>query len=211
MVKINIDPKLPLRNLDARNEKIGTGAVVLSRRRSSDNERGKGSCCQWKAQGWCSRGDQCSLRHESHDREKPTPKAAPPSEPPTPRGRSASGKFNRQPCKYFLKGTCTSQKRRESDKNAVVIEKIVPQLGCVSQDSDARWFLKEQNSPGETRCKKSWDRFEEYDSHSLRCVKQVSEKIKAHRLEKYKSKNLHQRSPYAMKFEDRSHEETDRQ
>ena len=45
---------------------------------------------------------------------KPTPKAA----PPTPRGRSASrkrslrgrsqcGKSNRQPCKNFLKGTCT--------------------------------------------------------------------------------------------------------
>ena len=45
-------------------------------------------------------------------------KAAPSSEPPTPRGRSASrkrtlrgrsqfGKTNRQPCKYFLEGTCT--------------------------------------------------------------------------------------------------------
>ena len=62
--------------------------------------------------------DQCNFWHDNHDREKPTPKAAPPSEPPTPRGRSASrkwsprgrsqsGKSNRQPCKYFLKGTCT--------------------------------------------------------------------------------------------------------
>ena len=47
---------------------------------------------QRKAKGQCSRGDQCSFRHESHDREKPTQKAAPSSEPPTPRGRSASRK-----------------------------------------------------------------------------------------------------------------------
>ena len=38
-----------------------------------------------KAKGQCSRGDQCSFRHEIHDRAKPTPKAAPSSEPPTPR------------------------------------------------------------------------------------------------------------------------------
>ena len=110
--------KLRLRNFDARNENIETGAVVTSLRGYSGIERGKGICYQWKAKGQCSKGDQCSFRHESHDREKPTPKAAPPSEPPTPTGgsasrkgilrcRSPSGKFNRQPCTNFLKGTCT--------------------------------------------------------------------------------------------------------
>ena len=75
-----------------------------------------------------------------------------------------------------------------------------------------RWFLKEANSPGEAQCKKSWDRFEEDDSLSLRYVKQVSGKRKNHRLEKYKSKILiSEVRPYAMKFEDRSHEETERQ
>ena len=73
-VKRNIDQKLQLRNFHARNEKIETG-----RRRLRDTERGKGICYQWKAKGQCSRGDQCSLQHESHDRAKPTPKAAPPS------------------------------------------------------------------------------------------------------------------------------------
>ena len=34
---------------------------------------------------------------------------------------------------------------------------------------------------------------------------------KDHRLETYKSKHPHQRSPYAMKFEDRSQKETERQ
>ena len=48
--------------------------------------------------------------------QKPTPKTAPPSIPRgrsasrerSLRGRSPSGKTNRQPCKNFLKGTCTN-------------------------------------------------------------------------------------------------------
>ena len=112
-VKISVDQKLRLRNFDARNEKIET-----SRRGLSGIERGKGICYQWKAQWQCSRGDRCSFRHEGHERAKPTPKSAPPSEPPTTRGGSASRKrslrgrspskeTNRQRCKNFLKGTCT--------------------------------------------------------------------------------------------------------
>ena len=72
-------------------------------------------------------------------------------------------------------------------------------------------FSKMQTSQGETRCKKSLDRFEEYDSLSLRYVKHVSRKRKDHCLEKIQVKNPHQRSPYAMKFEDRFQEETERQ
>ena len=88
MVKRSIDQKLQLRNFDARNEKIETGAVVTSRRGSSGIERGKGCFYRWKAQGQCSRGDQCSFRQESRDCAKPTPKAAPSSEPPKGRGAS---------------------------------------------------------------------------------------------------------------------------
>ena len=123
--------------------------------------------------------------------------AATPSEPSLSRGRIVCrrkevskakvqhGAILRQPCRYYLKGTCTrspceywhppecqfhktetsckagdkclfphfkddehpnkkpkngyySPRRRESDdKNAVAIVKTVPQLGCVSQDSEA--------------------------------------------------------------------------
>ena len=56
-------------------------------------------------------------------------------------------------------------------------------------------------SLGEARCRKSWNQFNGYDSQGLRYVEQVSGKRKDHRLEKYN----------AMKFEDRSHEETQRQ
>ena len=44
--------------------------------------------------------------------------------------------------------------RRESDdKKAVAVAKIVPLLGCVSQDSDALVSQRWKNSPVETRCK----------------------------------------------------------
>ena len=102
-------------------------------------------------------------------------------------------------------------KRREcDDKNAVAIVKSVSQLGCVSQDSDALVSFLKAQSLGETRCRKSWNQFRGYDSLSLRCVMRVSGKRKDHRWEK-NVKGPHQRSPYAMKFEDRSHEETERQ
>ena len=162
----------------------------------------------------CSKGDQCSFRHESNDR---ATRGWSVSRKRNARARSQSVKFSRPPCKYFLKGTCTkspceywhrpecqfqknesgfkagdkclfphhkvdeqpnrkpkksdhSQKRRENDdKNAVAIVKIVSQMGCVSQDSE---LLDSQR--GKQAREKSWDPFEEYDSLSLRYVKQVS-------------------------------------
>ena len=101
-------------------------------------------------------------------------------------------------------------KRRESDdKNAVAIVKSVPQLGCVSQ-IQMHSFLKVE-SFGEARCRKSWNQFKRYDLLSLRHVKRVSGKKKGPSLGKITVKVPHQQSPYAVKFEDRSHEETERQ
>ena len=111
--------KLKLRNFDARHGKIETGAVVKNRTGLSGVEGGKGICYHWKEKGQCSKGKQCSFRHESNERaQKRTPNAATLSEPSMSRGRSVSrkrsirGKRNqgailRQPCKYHLKGTCT--------------------------------------------------------------------------------------------------------
>ena len=115
----SIDQKPRLWNFDARHGRIETGAVVKSRKGLSGVEGGKGICYQWKEKGQCSKGDQCSFWHEDDDHAtKPTPKSAPPSEPPMTRGRSASrkrsvrgrsqtGKILRQPCRYYLKGTGT--------------------------------------------------------------------------------------------------------
>ena len=53
-----------------------------------------------------------------------------------------------------------------------------------SRKTRKHWILKEEKSPGETRCRKSWDQFEEYGSLTLRYFKQVSGKTKDHRWEK---------------------------
>ena len=119
MVKRSIDQKLRLRNFDAGHGRTETGAVLKNRKGLSGVEGGKDIFLQWKEKGQCSKGDQCSFRHESNDRaQKPEPKAATPSDPSMSRGRSVSkktsiqGKSNRgailrQPCRDHLKGTCT--------------------------------------------------------------------------------------------------------
>ena len=119
MVKRSIDQKLRLRNFDARHGRLESGAVVEKRKGMSGVEGGKGTCYQWKEKGQCSQGDRCSFRHETQDRaQKPEHTAATPSDLTASRGRSVSrtrsirGKGNhgsilRQPCRYYLKGTCT--------------------------------------------------------------------------------------------------------
>ena len=87
MVKRSIDQKLRLRNVDARPGRIETGTVIKNRKGMSGVGGGKGTCYQWKEKGQCSKGDQCSFRHESNDRaQKPDHNAATPSEPSFSRG-----------------------------------------------------------------------------------------------------------------------------
>ena len=95
----------------------------------SSGQESKGNEWRWRRKKYLlpvarkrpvySNGDQCSFRHESNDRaQKPNHTAATPSEPSLSRGRSVSrkrsirGKSNhgailRQPCHYYLKGSCT--------------------------------------------------------------------------------------------------------
>ena len=257
MVKRRIDQKLRLRNFDARNERIETGARVTSRMARKGVARGRGECWQWKAKGQCSRRDKCSFRHDEDTRAKPTPKTAPPSEPPTQRGRqkcveekslrgrSPSVKFARQPCKNFLKGICTKspfdywhppdcqlfqsetgckfgdkcsfahkqvegqpskKPKKDGDKNAVAIMPDVRQLGCVFQDIEPSESLsilrKGTKILGPIRRVR-------FSTATLRHAN-IREN-KGQSLGKIQVKVLHQRSPYAMKFEDSSQEEIERQ
>ena len=76
------------------------------------NNRTLGDCWQWKANEQCSKGDNCSFRHEINKRAKTT-QPYPSNErnasrTRSPRGRSPSGKMARLPCKDYLKGTCTT-------------------------------------------------------------------------------------------------------
>ena len=83
-------------------------------------------------------------------------------------------------------------------------------MGCVSQHSKILNSQRGIQSRG-NRCRKSWDQFEGYDLLSLRYVKHVSGKKQGPSLGKIHVKVPHPRSPYAVKFEDWSHEETVRQ
>ena len=72
-----------------------------------------------KANGQCSKGDNCSFRHDINKRAKLTqPNPSPSSfmrqnernasRTRSPRGKSPSGRMSRWPCKDYLKGTCTN-------------------------------------------------------------------------------------------------------
>ena len=120
MVKRRKDQKLRLRNFDDRHGKIESGAVIKSRQGLSGVEGGKGSLSSGKKKTSVRKETRpVQFRHESNDRApKPENTAATPSEPTVSRGRSVSrkrsirGKGNhgsilRQPCRYYLRGTCT--------------------------------------------------------------------------------------------------------
>ena len=87
--------------------------------------------------------------------------------------------------------------------------KSVPQLGCVSQDSEPP-RLQRREVPGNPRQKVLGStrrvRFTE-STHRQASIREN----KGTSLGKIQVKSPHQRSPYAMKFEDRSQEETERQ
>ena len=78
-----------------------------------------GDCWQWELNGQCSKGDNCSFRHDINKRGKMTQsntsqnsfmqqneeKA---SRTRSPRGKSPSGRMSRWPSKDYLKGTCNN-------------------------------------------------------------------------------------------------------
>ena len=118
-------------------------------------------------------------------------------------------KVDEQPHKKHKKSNIP--KRRESDdKNAVAIVKSVSQLGCVSQDSDALVSQRGEQSRGNPMQKVLVSiRSLQFIESTLRHAS-IWEK-KGPSLGKINVKAPYERSPYAMKFEDRSHEETERQ
>ena len=88
--------------------------------------------------------------------------------------------------------------------------KIVPQLGCVSQHSDALVSQRGKQFRGNPMQKVLGSiRKVRFTQSTLRQASMREKKGPS--LGKIQVKPPHQRSPFAMKFEDRSHEETERQ
>ena len=108
------------------------------------------------------------------------------------------------------KGYCSHKRRESDDRNAVAVVKFVPQLGCVSQDSDALVSQRGKQPRGNPMQEVLGSIRKVRLTLSTLRQASIQEK-KGPSLGKIQVKNPHQRSPNAMTFEDRSHEETERQ
>ena len=53
-----------MKNFEARNGNFETNAVVKNQGTKQREQRSPGDCWQWKANGQCSKGDNCSFRHD---------------------------------------------------------------------------------------------------------------------------------------------------
>ena len=108
------------KNFGARNGNYETNAVVKNQGTKQREQRRLGDCLQWKGNGQCSKGDNCSFRHviikkrAKMTQPNPSPRSSTkqslrtPSRTRSPRGKSPSGRMSRLPCKDYLKGTCTT-------------------------------------------------------------------------------------------------------
>ena len=119
MVKRSLEQNLRIKNFEVRNGNYERNAVVKNQGTKQREQITLGDCWQWKANGQCSKGDNCSFRHDTNKRAKSTqPNPSPRSSTQqkvrnasrtrSPRGRSPSGRMARLPCKDYLKGTCTT-------------------------------------------------------------------------------------------------------
>ena len=119
MVTRSIEQHIRNKNFGARNGNYERNAVVNNQGTKQRGQRILGDCWQWEANGQCSKGDNCSFRHDVNKRAKMTqPNPSPnsfmqqndrnASITPSPRGKSSSGRMSRWPCKDYLKGTCTN-------------------------------------------------------------------------------------------------------
>ena len=72
MVKRSIEQNLRMKKIEAVNGTHETNAVVNNQGTKQREQRTLGDCWQWKANGQCSKGDNCSFRHDVNKRSKST-------------------------------------------------------------------------------------------------------------------------------------------
>ena len=105
MVKRRIEQDLRNRNFGARTGNFERIAVVKNQGTHQRGQRILGDCWQWEANGQCSKGDNCSFRHDINKRAKMTqPNPSPSSlmqqderktsRTRSPRGKSPSGRLS---------------------------------------------------------------------------------------------------------------------
>ena len=72
MVKRSIEQNLRINNFEARNGNYERNAVVKNQETKQRGRRPLGDCWQWKTNWQCSKGDNCSFRHDINRRAKLT-------------------------------------------------------------------------------------------------------------------------------------------
>ena len=70
MVKRSIEQNLRIKNVEARNGNYEANAVVKNQETKQRTRRTIGACWQWKANGQCSKRDNCNFRHDINERAK---------------------------------------------------------------------------------------------------------------------------------------------
>ena len=70
MVKRSIEQDIRNKNCGARNGNYDRNAVVKNQRTKQCAQRIIGDCWQWESNGQCSRGENCSFRHDINKQEK---------------------------------------------------------------------------------------------------------------------------------------------
>ena len=118
MVKRSIEQDIRIKNFGARKGNYERNAVVKNQGTKQRVQRILGDSWQWESNGQCSRGDNCSFRHDINKRGKMTQSNKSISEffhaaefeksvenPKSPE-KSPSGRMFRRPCKDYFKGTC---------------------------------------------------------------------------------------------------------
>ena len=123
MVKRSIEQDIRINSFGARNGNYERNAVVKNQGTKQREQRTLGECWQWKANGQCSKGDNCGFRHDINKRGKVTPvtpsNPSPSSStrqnerkcienPKSQRQRVPVERMFRLPCKDYLTGTCTT-------------------------------------------------------------------------------------------------------
>ena len=149
------------------------------------------------------------------------------------RGKSDYGSIRRQTCRYYLKGTCTWTpcEYRHPPECLFFFQKKKQKTGCKSGDTCLCPHFNVDEQPNRRPKKGYPKRRESEDKSAVAIVKSVSQlglcitrlrctptlrhasigDRKGPSLGKIQVKPRHQRSHNATKFEDRSHEETERQ
>ena len=106
-----------MKNFEARNGNFERNAVVKNQETKQREQGSLGDCWQWESNGQCSKGDNCSFRHDLNKRAKwtqPNPSLGSSTqqcvkhrEPEVLEEEAQVGRISRWTCKDYLKGTCT--------------------------------------------------------------------------------------------------------